>query len=434
MIMNMMYDSFGINEHGILTIAGVEYNKITEKFGTPVYVLDETKIRRQCNIYKESMNKNFKDGIVAFASKSLSFKQIYRIMKDENMHIDLVSSGELHTALSVGFPVGNSFFHGNNKTDSDIKTAVDAGVGYIVADCAEEVDAVNNYCGKTGLKQKILLRIAPGVDPHVHHKVTTATVDSKFGVAIQTGQAIELVGRILKCENLILYGVHCHLGSQILSVDPYLEEVDKLTKFISEIKLEYGHDIAMMNIGGGFGATYSESEQRLDIDSSLAVISARLRENCLKYNISEPAVVVEPGRSIVAEAGVTLYTAGALKKITGFKNYVSVDGSMSDNPRYALYESPYTVVCANRMNDEKIIVASIAGRCCESGDIIQQDVPLPEIKRGDIIAVLATGAYNYSMSMNYNRLPRPPIVMIKDGEMFLAVKGEDFNDVMRNDI
>lgn len=428
------YESIGVNAQGFLTIGGIACNEITDKFGTPVYVLDETKIRNQCNAYKESINKHFKKGIIAFASKSLSFKHIYRIMKDENLHIDLVSSGELHTALSVGFPVENSFFHGNNKTNYDIKLAVDAGVGYIVVDCSEEVEAVNKYCANAGKKQKVLLRVSPGVDAHIHHKVATATVDSKFGVAIETGQAIELIGTILRCENLILSGIHCHLGSQILSVDPYLEEIDKLTEFISEIKNKYNYEIDIMNIGGGFAASYSDTERRLDIDLSLKAISERLRENCRKYNILEPAIAVEPGRSIVAEAGITLYTAGAFKQITGFKNYVSVDGSMSDNPRYALYESAYTVVCANRMNDEKTTFATIAGRCCESGDIIQQNVPLPEIKRGDTIAVLATGAYNYSMSMNYNRLPRPPVVMIKDGNLFLAVKGEDFDDVMRNDV
>lgn len=327
-----------------------------------------------------------------------------------------------------------SFFHGTNKTDSDIEFAIENGVGYFVLDNLEEIEALNRIAGERNIKQKAILRVTPGIDPHTHKKISTGSVESKFGTPIETGQALELTKTILQCENIELLGFHCHIGSQIFESEPFITAADMMFAFIAEVKEKLGFVAEILNLGGGFGVRYIESDPEIDYEEKIAEVAAVLQDKCNSYCIALPRIQMEPGRSLVADAGMTLYTVGSVKEIIGYKNYVSVDGGMTDNPRFALYEAEYTVEIANRMNEEKCFVADISGRCCESGDIIAEKIQMPKPTRGDIVAVLTTGAYNYSMASNYNRVPRPAVVMIKDGEDYVAVKRETLQDICRLDV
>lgn len=431
----MICDNLAVNSEGHLTFAGYDTVALAEKYGTPLYLVDENKVREHIRCYKKAMADFLPEGsIPEFASKALSFKQIYRIVKEEGINVDLVSSGEIHTAYSAGFPMENTFFHGNNKTDWDIKFAIEKGVGYFVCDSADELEAINRIAAELGVKQKIFLRLSPGIDPHTHKKIATGSVDSKFGFPIETGDAELAVEKVLQMENLNLIGFHCHIGSQIFESAPFIEGAEVMLSFVSNIKEKTGYEASVVNLGGGLGVRYKESDPQIDYREKIAEIGTALKNTAERLNIKLPKILMEPGRSLVADAGMTLYTVGSVKEIKGYKNYVSVDGGMADNPRYALYEAPYSAEIANKMNDEKNYVATIAGRCCESGDVIQEGVSMVKPERGDILAVLTTGAYNYSMASNYNRLPKPPVVMLNDSGDYIAVKRETFEDVCGLDI
>ena len=437
MEINMICNNLSVNENNHLTLGGVDTVEMAKKYGTPLYLFDEDRIRERCRMYVNAMRSSFGErALPLYASKAASFKQMYRIIMEEGMGTDLVSSGELYTAASVGFTLDKAYFHSNNKTDSDISYAIKEGVGYFVVDNVEELDSIDRIAGEMGKKQKILLRLTPGIDPHTYAAVATGKVDSKFGSAIETGQAEQIAKYTLTLENIILMGFHCHVGSQVFDSDVFLKASDIMLDFVAQMKQKYGFDTQELDIGGGFGVRYLESDPEIDIAANIAEISQHMKSHCLSLGIDMPAIRMEPGRSIVADAGMTVYTAGTVKRIPGYKNYVSVDGGMADNPRFALYGSPYTVCLANRMSSSApTFKCSVVGRCCESGDIIQENVTLPaDIIRGDIIAVLTTGAYNYSMSSNYNRLCKPPIVMLKGGTDYLAVKRESLEDICRNDI
>ena len=431
----MICDNLSLNNEGHLTFGGTDTVRLAEKYGTPLYLMDENKIREHIRSYKSAMEKHFPKGsLPEFASKAFSAKHIYRIAREEGIDIDAVSKGEIYTALKSGFPMERCFFHGNNKTDDDLSFAIESGVGYIVIDNEDELIALNRIAGENGVIQKALLRVSPGIDPHTHKKIATGSVDSKFGSAIETGQALELTAKILKSKNIELLGFHCHIGSQIFESDPFITGADMMFAFIAEVQKKLGFTAEILNLGGGFGVRYTESDPEINYSEKIEEIASVLQAQCDKYSIPVPKIMLEPGRSLVADAGLTLYTVGSVKEITGYKNYVSVDGGMTDNPRFALYEAEYTVEIANRMNCKKDFTATVAGRCCESGDLIAEDIKMPRPQRGDILAVLTTGAYNYSMASNYNRIPRPPVVMIKDGEDFLAVRRETIEDVCAFDI
>ena len=431
----MICDNISVNNQGHLTFAGFDTVDLAKKYGTPLYLMDEEKIREHIREYKKAFSENFPVGSnPEFASKSFSCKQIYRIMAEEGMNIDVVSCGEIHTAASVGFPMEKSFFHGNNKSDSDIQFAIDNKVGYFVADSMDELFALNEIAAQNGIVQKILLRITPGIDTHTHQKISTGNVDSKFGIAISTGQALKAVKDILEMKNICLCGFHCHIGSQIFESEPFNTAAQLMLEFIKQAETELNYTAEMLNIGGGFGVRYLEEHPKINYTQRIKEVAAVINEQCKKLGIKVPKIAMEPGRSIVADAGMTLYTIGSIKEITGYKNYVSIDGGMTDNPRYTLYESPYTVMLASRANDNCDFKATIAGRCCESGDIIQENVKLPKPQRNEILAVLTTGAYNYSMASNYNRIPRPPVVMLNKQGDYVAVKRETFEDICKLDI
>ena len=431
----MICDNISVNEKGHLTFAGIDTTELAKKYGTPLYLMDENKIRERVRVYKNAMERYFPKGSMPeFASKAFSCKQIYRIMAEEGIDIDVVSAGEIFTASSAGFSMDRAFFHGNSKTDEEIRFAMEKGVGTFVADNEEELKAINEIAGEMGKKQRVLLRVSPGIDPHTHKKISTGSTESKFGVAIETGQAKGFVKLAIELENVELQGYHCHIGSQIFESEPFATTLEIMLGFIVEMKKAFNFEPEILNIGGGFGVRYVEQEPVIDYDEKIKEVSYVLNKQCERFGIAIPKIHMEPGRSLVADAGMTLYTVTNVKEVKGYKNYVSIDGGMTDNPRYTLYESPYTVVLASRANDEKDFVATISGRCCESGDLIQEDVNITKPLKDEILAVLTTGAYNYSMASNYNRVPRPPVVMLKDGEDYLAVKRESLEDICSLDI
>ena len=431
----MICDNLSTNEKGHLVFAGVDTIDMAKKYGTPLYLMDEDRIRYNCNLYKNAMREYFgENSLLLYASKVASFKGIYQIVKDKGIGIDVVSSGEIYTALKAGLTLENAYFHSNNKTDEDIEYAMDNGIGYFVVDNVEEIYVIEQEAKKRNIKQGILLRITPGIDPDTLEAISTGKVDSKFGSAIETGQAESIVKYALNLSHIELFGFHYHIGSQVFDADVYIQSTDIMMDFIKDMKDKFGYQTLELDIGGGFGVRYREEDPILDIANEIRRIGKFIHNKAKELSISVPKILMEPGRSIVGDAGLTLYTVGTIKTIPGYKNYVSVDGGMSDNPRFALYGSPYTVYIANKMNNEKTFVADLVGRLCESGDIIQKDVSLAETQRYDIVAVLTTGAYNYSMASNYNRLTRPPIVMLKDGLDRVVVKRESLEDLIRNDI
>ena len=432
----MICENLSINEKGNLCIGGIDTVELAKKYGTPLYVMDEDRIRNRCRTYMTAMKEAFGEtALPLYAGKAAAFRHVYRIMTEENMGIDLVSPGEIYSAASVGFPMERAYFHGNNKTDEDIAYAMENGVGTFVVDNTEELLAVDRIAAQRGISQKILLRITPGIDPHTYAAVSTGKVDSKFGSAIETGAAEQIVSLALTLKNIDLMGFHCHVGSQVFDSDVYLRACAIMLDFAAQMKAKFGYEIRELDLGGGYGVRYLEEHPTIDIPANIRQVGAAFHAQCESLGLTPPAVRMEPGRSIVADAGLTLYTVGTVKRIPGYKNYVSVDGGMTDNPRFALYQSPYTAYIANRMNEETGMRASIVGRCCESGDILQENVPVPNtVERGDIAAVLTTGAYNYAMSMTYNRIPRPAMVMVSGGADRLIIRRESYEDLCRNEL
>ena len=421
----MICENVSRDEDGVLTFAGHRLPSLAKQYGTPLYLYDEERIRERCRTYLKAIKTAFGDSAkVLYASKAASFKRLYEIMNEEKMGIDVVSSGEIYTASIAGFPLERAYFHSNNKTDDDISYAIDMGVGAFVVDNEEELFAIERIASEKGKNAKILLRITPGIDPHTYAAVATGKVDSKFGSAIETGQAEAITKLALGLCHIELVGFHCHLGSQVFDSEVYIKAADVMLSFIRDIFESTGFLARELDIGGGFGVRYVESQPTIDIEKSILEVGKFVKERASELGISLPTVMMEPGRSIVADAGLTLYTVGTVKRIPGYKNYVSVDGGMTDNPRYALYGSPYTILPAERVTDD-VMTASVVGRLCESGDILQENVSLPsDISRGEYIACLTTGAYHYSMASNYNKIPRPPVVMLTKDSSYVAVKRE----------
>lgn len=429
----MLHSNLNVNEQHHLTLCGADCVSLAEKYGTPLYLLDEDRIREKCRTYVHAMQTYFgADSRPLYASKALSFKGIYKIASEEGLSVDVVSPGELYIALAAGFDAENIYFHGNAKTGDDIRFAMDSGIGYFVCDNETELLRISDYAVKTGKTQKILLRLTPGIDPHTFDAVNTGKVDSKFGSAIVTGQAEAIFAKARALPGIDLRGFHCHIGSQIFDEKPFCDAADLMMTFLVSLRDRYGYTAPVLNLGGGIGVRYTEADPYIDIDATLRLIGAHLHKICEDTNFPMPQVLMEPGRSLVADAGVTIYTVQNVKTIPGFKSYVSIDGGMPDNPRYALYGSRYTVLPAADADAPADGVFTVAGRCCESGDLIGENMPLSSaVKPGDYLAVLVTGAYNYAMSSNYNCIPRPPIVMIRNGEDHEAVRRETFADLMR---
>lgn len=431
----MLYSNLTINDSGHLAIAGLDATELAAEYGTPLYVLDEDVIRRKCRTYVEAMHECFgPSSAPLFASKALCFKGIYPVVESEGMYVDVVSPGEIYTALAAGFPPEEMFFHGTNKTDADVEYGVRSGIGYFVVDNHNELRVLNKVASEHGIVQKVLLRLTCGLDPHTLEAINTGKVDSQFGVPIDTGQADGFVRAALECRNIEVAGFHSHVGSQIFESDSFNKQVEILAGYAARVRDEFGYTVRVLNIGGGFGVRYTGEDPEIDIRSRIREVADHLDAACEKSGLHFDAIYMEPGRSIVGDAGTTLYTTGGVKEVNGYRNYVTVDGGMTDNPRYALYKSQYTVLNASRMDEPADYECTIAGRCCESGDRIAENISIAKPERGDVIAVLTTGAYNYAMASNYNRVPRPAMIMIRDGRARLVVRRESFEDMMKNEL
>ncbi|HPE95197.1 MAG TPA: diaminopimelate decarboxylase [Bacillota bacterium] len=429
---NTLYPNLAYKD-GALTIGGVPATELATKYTTPIFVCDEDKIRENCRVYKTALDTLCNGSCALYASKALSFVKIYDIVSSEGLGADVVSGGELYTALKSGIDKNMLYFHGNNKSDDELEYAVASGVGCIVANDINEAKRINSAAANAGTTQKTMLRVTPNIDPHTFKQVSTGQLDSKFGTTIETGEAMDAVKYIESAKNLDFCGCHCHIGSQIFSVQPFFDALEVMLSFYSELA-QNGIKCRELDIGGGIGVRYTDEDKAPDIGTSVRRIVKKLISLCEDKKIDRPRLILEPGRSIVGDAGVTLYTAGSIKDIHGVRTYISVDGGMTDNPRYALYQAVHTAVKASNCGTESTINATVAGKTCESGDIVAENVLIERPKTGDLIAVLTTGAYCYSMASNYNRLPRPAVVMIKDKKTYLAVRRETYEDIVQNDI
>ena len=431
----MLHSNLSVNSAGRLVIGRSDAVLLAVKYGTPLYVIDEDRVRENCRKYVGALKEHGAPGSAAlYASKALCFAGMLKTVYEEGMCADVVSAGELYTALRAGFPAEKLYFHGNSKPDTEIEYAIDAHVGHFIVDSYEELDKIDAYAARKGMKQKIFLRLTPDIDVHTHVKVATGVLDCKFGTPIVTGQAEEFLRAALEKKNVLLDGLHCHVGSQIFKVAPYLQSMEVMTDFIADFYQKTGWQPAFLNIGGGIGVRYTEDDPEIDAARMIADICAALRVQCAAKGIDVPALLLEPGRSIVGDAGVTLYTVTGVKEIPGGANYVAVDGGMTDNPRYTLYGSKYTALLANKASAPADYLCTVAGRCCESGDLIGEGMRIGKPQKGDLLAVLTTGAYNYSMASNYNRIPRPCIVTVRGGEDRLAVRRETCEDLAALDV
>lgn len=428
-------ENLGVNDAGHLTIGGIDTVALAKEYGTPLYVMDEQLIRKTLRRFHDSMNKYYNGkGEVHYASKAFSCMEMCRVVASEGDGLDAVSIGELYTALKAGFPMEKVGFHGNNKTDEELIFALKTGVGHIIVDNISELHRLEAIAAEMKVQPHIMFRIKPGIDAHTHDFVKTGQIDSKFGFALETGEAFEAVKEAINCKNVKLSGLHCHIGSQIFDIAPFEEAAKVMLGFIAKIKNELGYEIEGLNLGGGFGIKYLDEHDPAPFEVYLERVSGVVRAECERLGIKLPFMYIEPGRSIAAPAGITLYTVGARKEIPNIRTYVSVDGGMADSPRYILYGSKYEAVVANKANEERSEKVTIAGKCCESGDLIGENMPLQHAESGDIIAVCATGAYNYSMSSNYNRLQKPAVVFVNEGKSRIAVKRESLDDIIKNDI
>lgn len=426
-------ETFFINAKGHLEIGGCDTVDLAKKYGTPLYVMDEAYIRKISSSYAEILKTEYGNGLVCYASKAFSVKVIYDICRSEGLGADVVSGCELATALEAGMNADDIYFHGNNKSPFELELAVKSGVHAIVVDSFYEIDLIESICVEHDRTVKALFRVNPGIDAHTHHFIQTTRVDSKFGFSIADGTALEAISAALKCKHIEFVGIHCHIGSQIFELKPFELAVEKMTDFIVKINKETGLTVSELNMGGGYGVTYTAEDKPLKPQEYVRAIVAKLNECIATKGIARPKLILEPGRSIVGEAGITLYTVGAIKDIKGIKKYISVDGGMFEAPRYALYEAAYEAVLANRMNEKKCETVTVAGKCCESGDMVVAKTELPEAKSGDILAVLTTGAYHYSMASNYNRNPVPPVVLVNGGKSDYIVKPQTYKDIMARD-
>lgn len=419
------------NNH--LIVGGIDTVELVKEFGTPLWVIDEKGFRGNCASFRKAFNK-WGNCEVIYASKSLCNLSIIRIIDEEGLSLDVVSGGELYTALKAGFPTERIYFHGNNKSVEEMILAVENNVARIIVDNFYELYLLDKICGELGKVQSILLRITPGIEAHTHEYIQTGQIDSKFGFTLPDGQALEAVSKAINCPNLHLAGIHCHIGSQIFKMDSFKHATGLMMDFLAEINKVLNYECTEIDVGGGFGIYYTDEDQPANPEEWAEAVMNTVKEKSQEYGINIPKVLIEPGRAISGPAGITLYTVGSYKEVKGIRKYIAVDGGMVDNPRPALYDAKYTAIIANKADHEIAETVSVAGKCCESGDILIWDAKLPRVEPGDILAVFGTGAYNYSMSSNYNRIPRPAMVLVNEGKADLIVKRETYEDILRNDV
>lgn len=428
-------ESLNINEQGHLTIGGLDTTALAAEFGTPVIVYDWDGVRRNCRRFTESIDRYYGgNGRVLYASKAFCCLASCRLAHEENMGLDVVSGGEIYTALAAGFPADRLYFHGNNKSEQELAYALDAGVGAIVCDNPEELARISRIATETGKTARLFLRVKPGIDAHTHDFIRTGQIDSKFGFALETGEAMEQVKKTLASPGVELVGLHCHIGSQIFDTKPFVEAASVMMGFIADIRDETGYVVPQLDLGGGFGIRYTEKDDPIPLDRYMEPVSDEVRRVAKERGVPVPFILLEPGRSIVGAEAVTLYTVGSVKEIPGVRTYVGIDGGMGDNPRYILYQAGYTVLNAAKAGEPADDVVTVAGKCCESGDLIQENAPIRRVEAGDVLAVLSTGAYCYSMASNYNRIPRPAVVKVEGGQASVIIRRETPEQLIENDV
>lgn len=429
-----LHGTSSINEQGHLAIGGVDVAQLKAQYGTPLYIVDEQLVRERSRQYMEAFRASGLNFQVAYASKAFCVMAMCRLVEQEGLSLDVVSDGELYTALQAGFPAQRIHFHGNNKTPDELEMALDANIGCFVVDNFNELHLLNAMAKERGVHVNVLLRVTPGVEAHTHEYISTGQTDSKFGFDIGNGTAYEAVQLASDAEGLNLLGVHSHIGSQIFEVEGFQMAVERVAQFAAQVKQQQGVCFKVVNLGGGFGIRYTEGDTPLAVSQYVKAITDSVKQYFAGLYEELPEIWVEPGRSIIGDAGTTLYTIGSVKEIPGVRKYVAVDGGMTDNPRPALYESRYEALLANRATEEATEVVSIAGKCCESGDMLIWDLNLPRVNSDDLLAVSCTGAYNYAMASNYNRIRKPAVVFVHNGQSDLVVGRETHDDIIGKDV
>ncbi len=423
-----------INDKGHLEIGGLDTIQLAKEYGTPLYIYDVELIRERARSFKEAFENMGVKAQVAYASKAFSSIAMFQLIDEEGLSLDVVSGGELYTAIASGFPASRIHLHGNNKSKAELKMALEHQVGCIVVDNFYEIELLEELAKDNGQKTPVLLRVTPGVEAHTHDYITTGQEDSKFGFGLLNGQIEQAIDVVLKSKSIHLLGIHCHIGSQIFDTAGFVLAAERVFEKIKEWKEQFSFVPEVVNLGGGFGIRYTAEDEPLPATYYVEQIVGAVKAQVSEMGINMPEIWIEPGRSLVGDAGTTLYTTGSTKSVPNIREYVAIDGGMSDNIRPALYQAKYEAVLANRVTENHDTPVSIAGKCCESGDMLIWDLPLPEVKPNDILAVFCTGAYGYSMANNYNRIPRPPVVFVEKGEAQLVVKRESFEDLIVNDL
>ncbi|WPC41558.1 diaminopimelate decarboxylase [Clostridium sp. JS66] len=421
-------------KNNTLYIGKISTIDLARKFGTPLYVIDEALVTEQCKRYYKAFNVEQGGNRVAYAGKAFLTLAMCQIINSEGLYLDVVSGGELYTALKSGFPMEKVYFHGNNKTLEEIEMGINLGVERFVVDNFDEIDKINAVAKEKNKVQSILLRITPGIEAHTHDYIKTGQIDSKFGFTMLEHNTMNAVKKSIELSNIELKGLHCHIGSQIFDIKPYEDEVEIMLSIVKNIKDEMGYELTELDLGGGFGIYYKEGDTPQKIEDFCEIILSKAESVGKELGIKLPKLVIEPGRSIIGNAGSTLYTVGSIKEIPGIRKYISVDGGMTDNIRPALYNAEYECVVADKVKSEFTERVSVAGKCCESGDILLNGIEIPEAKVGDIMVVLNTGAYGYSMSNNYNKIPKPAVVLVKDEEAKVICRRQNFDQILENEV
>ncbi|HAT4348236.1 TPA: diaminopimelate decarboxylase [Clostridium perfringens] len=416
-----------------LYVGGVKASALSKEYGTPLYVIDEELVRSNCRRYYNAMKCEERGNRVTYAGKAFINMSMCNLVNEENLYLDVVSGGELYTAYKAGFQLERIYFHGNNKSDYEIDLGVRLGIGRFIVDNIHELEVLNSIAQEYGRVQKVYLRITPGVEAHTHEYIKTGQLDSKFGFPVIGDTVYDAIKRAMELEYIELNGLHCHIGSQIFDLEPFEDTTEIMLNLINDIKETLGYEIKELDLGGGFGIYYTEGDKPKEIEEYCSVIINKANEICRKLNMNVPILSIEPGRSIVGNAGLTLYTVGAIKEIPNIRKYVSVDGGMSDNIRPALYSANYESLIANRVFDNSKEIVTVAGKCCESGDVLLNSIEMPRMETGDILAIMSTGAYGHSMANNYNRIPKAAVVSVSNGISKVMCKRETYEDLLRNE-
>lgn len=416
-----------------LTIGGIDVTTLANQYGTPLYIMDRQLIETQMQAVKSAFVSPDFDTDVLYASKAFLTRAMCQLVAKYGLSLDVVSGGELYTAVSAGFPMSQVYFHGNFKTDAELTLALTHDVGTIVLDSADEYRRLSALLAPTDRVQSVLLRVNPGIEAHTHAYIRTAKHSSKFGESLYAPETLDLIETLHRDPHIAFKGLHCHIGSQIFDIDSYLKAVDVMLDYLATVTTRLDRTPEVLNIGGGFGVFYSDGDDALDLETAAAALLSAVEKGCAARKLSLKKLLIEPGRSLVANAGVTLYTASAVKTTYSGKRYVFVDGGMTDNLRPALYGAVYEAALANAFDAVATENVTLAGSCCESGDVLIKEALLPPVKAGDLVVVGSTGAYTYSMASHYNKRPKPAVVMVKDGRHQCIAKRETYDDLLRGD-